>query len=256
MIKEGGLIIKKGQVVSQEKYDLLAGAGLLNEQRTYLPQLGLLLMSVLFVLVIMVYLYQTGRIGGAMPRYNNMHLFMLWLIILLNLALMQATGLAQSHTIPYAGYLAPVAVGTMLITLLLDKHLAIVCSLLFAIGGSIIFNRNMNSLFDFNYGFVISVVSFSAIYTVHRASQRSTILKAGIMASLFGTVSVLSVVLLGSMLSRTDVLYSLGFAFGSGLVTAVLVIGLMPFFELSFGILSALKLVELSNPNHPLLRSC
>ena len=28
----------------------------------------------------------------------------------------------------------------------------------------------------------------------------------------------------------------------------------MPFFEMSFGILSALKLVELSNPNHPLLR--
>jgi putative nucleotidyltransferase with HDIG domain len=34
----------------------------------------------------------------------------------------------------------------------------------------------------------------------------------------------------------------------------VLVIGLLPFFEVSFGILSPLKLIELSNPNHPLLR--
>ena len=30
--------------------------------------------------------------------------------------------------------------------------------------------------------------------------------------------------------------------------------GLLPFFEVAFGILSPLKLVELSNPNHPLLR--
>jgi len=34
----------------------------------------------------------------------------------------------------------------------------------------------------------------------------------------------------------------------------VLVIGLMPFFEVVFGILSPVRLVELSNPNHPLLR--
>ncbi|KKC47047.1 MULTISPECIES: HD family phosphohydrolase [Paenibacillus] len=254
MIKEGGIIVKKGEVVGKEKYDMLAGAGMLGGQRTYWPQLGLLLASVLFVLMIMVYLQQSGSISGVKPRYNNMHLFMLWLINLLNLALMQAAGLTQSASMPYAAYIAPAAVGTMLITLLLDKQLAIVSSFLFAIMGSVIFNADQNTLFDFRYGFVISVVSFSAIFSVHRASQRSTILKAGIMASLFGTVSVLAILLLGDLPERKDILYSLGFAFGSGLVTAVLVIGLMPFFELTFGILSALKLVELSNPNHPLLR--
>ncbi|CDN41745.1 ribonuclease E/G [Paenibacillus sp. P22] len=244
MIKEGGIIVKKGEVVGKEKYDMLAGAGMLGGQRTYWPQLGLLLASVLFVLMIMVYLQQSGSISGVKPRYNNMHLFMLWLINLLNLALMQAAGLTQSASMPYAAYIAPAAVGTMLITLLLDKQLAIVSSFLFAIMGSVIFNADQNTLFDFRYGFVISVVSFSAIFSVHRASQRSTILKAGIMASLFGTVSVLAILLLGDLPERKDILYSLGFAFGSGLVTAVLVIGLMPFFELTFGILSALKLVE------------
>ncbi|SDT36631.1 hypothetical protein SAMN05444162_3993 [Paenibacillaceae bacterium GAS479] len=254
IIKEGGVIVKKGEVVTQEKYDMLAGAGMLGGHRTYWTELGMLLTSLLFLLVIMVYLYQTGRIGGVKPRYNNMHLFMLWLILFLNFVLMQATTLAQSNLMPYVGYLAPVAVGTMLITLLLDKHLAIVCSFIFVIMGSIIFNHDVNLIFDFRYGFVICVVSFSAIFTVHRASQRSAILKAGIMASLFGTVTVLAVLLLGDLPDRTEMLYSLGFAFGSGLMTAVLVIGLMPFFELSFGILSALKLVELSSPNHPLLR--
>ena len=54
--------------------------------------------------------------------------------------------------------------------------------------------------------------------------------------------------------TTTETLYSIGFAIAGGLLTAILVIGLMPFFEVTFGILSALKLVELSNPNHPLLR--
>ena len=34
----------------------------------------------------------------------------------------------------------------------------------------------------------------------------------------------------------------------------MLTIGLLPFFEGGFGILSTMKLIELSNPNHPLLR--
>ena len=40
----------------------------------------------------------------------------------------------------------------------------------------------------------------------------------------------------------------------SGLVSAVLTMGFLPFFEAGFGILSTMKLIELSNPNHPLLR--
>ncbi len=46
---------------------------------------------------------------------------------------------------------------------------------------------------------------------------------------------------------------SLG-ALVSGIGSAVLTIGLLPFFEAGFGILSTMKLIELSNPNHPLLK--
>ena len=48
--------------------------------------------------------------------------------------------------------------------------------------------------------------------------------------------------------------YYLITALVSGIGSAVLTIGLLPFFEASFGILSTMRLIELSNPNHPLLR--
>lgn len=254
VIPEGQVIVAKGELITPEKYELLENAGLLQDKKTYWPQLGTLLLAVLFVVVLFSYMAQSGGISGLKPKYGNTQLFMLLLIFFLNLTIMQIVSLPQTSATTYVGYLAPVATGTMLITLLLDMHVAIVSSVLFAIGGSVIFNANREKLFDFDYGFVIAVVSFSAIFAVHRASQRSTILKAGIMASLFGAVSALALQLLGEKIDQTQLVYATGFAFASGLITAVLVIGIMPFFEVTFGILSALKLVELSSPNHPLLR--
>ena len=40
----------------------------------------------------------------------------------------------------------------------------------------------------------------------------------------------------------------------SALLSGALTMGLLPFFESAFGLLSTLRLIELSNPNHPLLK--
>ncbi|WP_336787011.1 HD family phosphohydrolase [Paenibacillus sp. MMO-177] len=254
VIKEGDLIVKKGEIITPAMYDLLKESELLQDKRNYWPQLGLLLMSVMIVVGLYTYIHQYGSSDTTKPSYGNTHLLMLWLIYLINIITMQVISLTQTDSAPYAGYLAPAALGTMLITLLLDVHLALISSVLFALCGSIILNTQTSQIFDYQYGFVIIVVSLAAIFSIHRASQRSTILKAGIMVSLFGSLAVLSLMFLKEQLEQGPLVYSLAFAFASGLLTAILVIGLMPFFEITFGILSALKLVELSNPNHPLLR--
>jgi putative nucleotidyltransferase with HDIG domain len=255
IIKQGDIIVHKGELVTKETYDRLSKFNLLQDKKSYWPQLGLLMMSLLFLLFIYSYLEKVSAMNrdGSL-RYNNMHLAMLWLIFLLNILAMHIVELTQTEAMPYVGYLAPTAMGAMLIALLLDVQLAVVSSFLFAIAGSVIFNTESSRIFDFNYGFTTAVVSFAAIFAIHKASQRSTILKAGIMVSLFGSASVFALLLIGVTPQKTEMVTTIAFAFAGGLLTAVLVVGLMPFFEVSFGILSALKLVELSNPNHPLLR--
>lgn len=254
VIKEGDIIVHKDQTITPDLYKLLADSNLLQDKKHYWPQTGLLLLSLMFAVMLYVYLHQSGSIGGLRPKYNNAQLLMFWLIFLINIITIQIIALTQTDSVPYAGYLAPAALGAMLITLLLDLHLAMISSFVFAIVGSIILNTSQNQIFDFKYGFFIIVVSLAAIFSIHRASQRSTILKAGIMVSLFGSVAVIATLMMSENLERMPFIYSVAFAFASGLLTAILVIGLMPFFEITFGILSALKLVELSNPNHPLLR--
>ncbi|SFS86011.1 HD family phosphohydrolase [Paenibacillus sp. BC26] len=256
VVKQGDIIVHKGEIISKELYDRLSSIGVLKTKKSYWPQLGLLLLSVLFLIVIYSYLERAAGLssGSTNMKYSNAQLSMLLLIFLLNILAMHIVELTQTQEMPYVGYLAPTAMGAMLIVLLLDIQLAVVSSFLFAIMGSVIFNMESGQLFDFNYGFTTAVISFAAIFAIHRASQRSTILKAGIMVSLFGSASVLAIVLLGELPPKSEIIMTVAFAFASGLLTAILVVGLMPFFEVTFGILSALKLVELSNPNHPLLR--
>lgn len=256
VIKQGDVIVKAGQTITQDLYDRLDSMGLLKEKKNYWPQLGTLLLSILFVLSFYVYgeLTNGGESAKSAGKRSNVHLLMLLIIFAINLLMMHLVALAHSERWPNIGFLAPIAMGSMLVTLLLDMHLGLVSSLLFTMFASIILNVGQQSVFDFRYGFIAAVVSFTSVLAIHRASQRSSILKAGIMVSLFGSVAVVALMLVETDIDRFGLLQSVGFMFASGLLTAVLVIGIMPFFEATFGILSALKLVELSNPNHPLLR--
>ncbi|WP_256760191.1 HD family phosphohydrolase [Cohnella sp. WQ 127256] len=253
LIKQGDIIVKAGQPITQDIYEKLDSLGLLQERKNYLPQLGVLLFAVIFTLALYGYGELTSATSGEQKR-NNVHWLMMLLIFALNIMFMHLVALTYSSDWPFVGYLAPIAMGSMLVTLLLDIHLGLVSSFLFTLLGSIILNVEQEHVFDFHYGFVAAVVSFTAVLAIHQASHRSSILKAGIMVSLFGSVAVIALMLVDPEPSRTQLIQSVIFMFSSGLLTAVLVIGLMPFFEVTFGILSALKLVELSNPNHPLLR--
>ncbi|MEF3304640.1 HD family phosphohydrolase [Paenibacillus sp. GYB003] len=249
-INKGDVLVYKGETVTEETYERLKAMDLLKEKTNYWPQLGLTLLSGLLVLGLFMFVRQS-----ELPiRSHNVQLLMLALIYVLNVFAMKIVALGQNLAYSTIGYLAPVAMGTMLIAILIGIPLAFVSSIVFALLSSVIFNANSEALFDFRFGFLALVVCITSVFAVQRANQRSSILKSGIMVSLSGAVAILSLTFLDNIYARDELLLSFGFAVASGLLTAVLVIGLMPFFEVSFGILSPLKLVELSNPNHPLLR--
>ena len=255
VIKEGDIVVRKGQTITPEIYERLEGLGLLKSSTNIWPYFGLVIFALLSALAIYSYLEHVGLPGnGPNAKYGNSQLLMLLMIFALNLLAMAIVALIQTSDTYFLGYLAPAALGPVLIALLLDLNLAIVSAIVFAAAGSILFNTESGRIFDFTFGFVILVASLAAVFAVHKAGQRSTLLKAGVLASLFGTAAVLALISFGELPPRMEIIYSAACTFAGGLLTVVLVIGLMPFFELSFGILSALKLIELSNPNHPLLR--
>lgn len=249
-INKNEVLVKVGDVITEEIYARLDKLELLKDKANYLPQLGLSILSALLSFAIYMFVRQS-----TLPiKYNNSQLVMLILIFLINVIGMKMISLVQNLDYPYIGYLAPTALGSILIAILLDAPLAFIASVLFSLMASIIFNTEHVLLFDYRFGLVSLVICYSAVFTIQRASQRATILKAGLMIAFFSMLTITSMLLMEDHFQKREALLSLSFAAAGGLLTVVFVIGLLPFFEVAFGILSPLKLVELSNPNHPLLR--
>lgn len=249
-INKNDVLVAKGETINEDMYQRLAGLDLLRDDASYWPHLGLLL----FVVLLCFTMYMFVRQSPLPVSNSNIQLLMLVIILCINLVLMKVFSLLQNLDYPYIGYLAPTAVGAMLITILLNAQLAFVASVFFGVAASVLFNADHLLAFDFRYGLLTLCSSFAAIFSIQRASQRSSILKAGMMVSLFSVCLVSALLLLEDHETKANAIFAASFALGGGLLTAVFVIGFLPFFEVAFGILSPLKLVELSNPNHPLLR--
>ncbi|MCZ8511177.1 HDIG domain-containing protein [Paenibacillus filicis] len=249
-INKNEVLVAKGEKITEELYQRLASLDLLRDEASYWPKVGLLLFLVLLTFVVYMFVRQSPLpISG-----NNVQLLMLILILSMTVAFMKVFSMFQNLDYPYIAYLAPTAVGAMLVTILLNAQLAFVAAVFIGVTASIIFNAEHLQVFDFKYGLLALTSSFAAIFSIQRASQRSSILKAGMMVSLCALVMAAALLLLDEHDTKRSAIFAASFALGSGLLTAVFVIGLLPFFEMAFGILSPLKLVELSNPNHPLLR--
>ncbi|TCZ75583.1 HDIG domain-containing protein [Paenibacillus albiflavus] len=250
-INKGEELIRAGTIITQDKYDMLEKNRLLKDKANYSAHIGLLL--IIFLCCMM--LYMLARHMKSSIHNNNSQLLMLVVIFTLTLIVMKIFGIAQNVQGPNIAFLAPVAMGTMLIVILLDVQLAFVSSVLFALFASIIFDMEHIQPFDYSYGFITLVICCSSIFMIQKASQRSTILKAGGLISFFSVLAIVAIMLLSnSEITSKEALLSLAFGAGGGVLTSMVVIGLLPFFELAFGILSPLKMVEISNPNHPLLR--
>src|SRR3712207_9347923 len=83
-----------------------------------------------------------------------------------------------------------------------------------------------------------------------KLQQRNDILYVSIF---IGAMSVVLTLTVGFLLSNNvlEVLKKSGFSFIGSVTSAILTVGFLPFFESTFDIVTTIKLLEISNPNHP-----
>ncbi|WP_216830052.1 HD family phosphohydrolase [Alkalihalobacterium elongatum] len=251
IIREGQLLVKQGELINHEIYEQIRMVGLLDDAFNIYPYLGLALLVLLMVGMLAYYLNE----AQTSVKTNNSHLLMFILIFFIGVSVMKITSLIERLDIVAIGLIVPVAVGAMLLTTLIHQRIALFSSIFFAIIASIIFNNDAVGTFNFTFGVYILFSCFAGVYFLGRSTSMTRILKAGLFVSFINMVTIISILLLkGFQQGWIEIGMHLGFAFLSGFIAAVLTLGLVPFFEAGFGILSTTKLIELSNPNHPLLR--
>jgi cyclic-di-AMP phosphodiesterase PgpH len=243
IILRNTLIVSEGEPVTAQQLAQLEELGLIRgRQADYPGYVGLFLLLV--IVFILVGIYMSVFVNKV---YTNPALLLLMgLIFIITLAL-------SIGAIYFSGYLIPVAMGIILITVLFGYKLALIINLVFAVMVGLISGGN------FSYVLVALTGGLVSIYAVTRLSQRSDLVRAGFYVALTNAAVIISIYLfLGNVSLDYDSLLSFSYSvfagIGTGIFSSVIAIGLLPFLERIFGVTTAITLLELSNPNHALLR--
>src|SRR5690606_29638113 len=241
LIRKGQLLVERGQPVTADDLVRLRDAGVLREQGLLPVVAGSVLLAVLVV----------GLLGGYLYLFNAPLLRVESRLVLLGLISLVMLLVAQGVlSIPQGRYAMPLAAGAMLVAILIDARVAIFTTVLLATLVGLMADADLQL-------FLVTLSSaLVGIFSVTRVGQRSDLMRAGLYVGLTG-VGVLflwTLLVTGAPLYDVDLWTDVVWALVGGFLSAVLTIGTLPFLETAFGILTPVRLLELANPNQPLLR--
>lgn len=237
-IIQGEIIIRKGDVVRPEHISLMRDVGLLKTGRDYGAAAGRTLLVLAVVALMGVYLRQ----NRLQVLENPAHMGLVGSVVVTVLLLGR---LFSMLAWPEAVYLNPSALVGLLLTLLLDPKVATMATVVTAVLLGVI------SDFSWAVGILALVGGLTAVLSVSKVSQRGDLIRAG---SIVGGVNVLLMVALGLVGKDSGLLIHSYLGLLSGVLASIVAIGVLPYLESAFKITSPIRLLELSNPNHPLLR--
>ncbi|WP_102026990.1 HD family phosphohydrolase [Salirhabdus sp. Marseille-P4669] len=247
VIKAGDILVEEGEIITSEIYDDLALAGVLKNQGSYVPLIGLLILSS----ILSFFMFYEWLKQNKLDRNTYITLLILSIGII---SIMKVFSYFDTHE--FQLYLAvPTAAGVMLIKLLINERFAIVMAVMYAIMGTILFNFEMSGFLNIEAGLYLLFSQLAGIYFLKNVKDRVEIIRVGLGIFITNIFTILIFVLLSfEQLDVTQLLKWSGLGLCSAFLSIVLTIGLLPFFEAGLNILTESKLLALANPNHPLLR--
>ncbi|WP_163194276.1 HD family phosphohydrolase [Clostridium thermarum] len=238
MIKKDQIIVKYGEPITVRQIQILTDLGLLNDN----PAIQWRLYISLAVLLLGIMIFQWHYIYKFYRSVfdNNKIILLINLLSCVSVIISRAMGVISPYLIPFACI-------PLLMTLLVNYKISLVINILnvILISGSVGFNIEAVILAVFNT--VIGAV------VLRKMQARNDIFYSTAVIVL---VNVVCTFCIGTLLSNNylEVLKRAGLASVGSITAAVLTIGLLPFFEFTFDIVTAMKLLELANPNQPLLK--
>lgn len=235
-VKKGQILVRRGDVLTAEQIHVMEELGMyaghLNETRI----IGLAAFMLAVLGIFLGYLYRfANRIYD-----NDLLLVLMGLVLLLTLLLCKA-----SHY--YSDFIAPVAAGALLTAILIDGKIGILMSIVTALLFGVIADNNFRAVG------VALIGSMAGVYTLTKLVHGYSLTKAGVVVAVTNFLLICATGLI-EQLSYMDVLFEAFLGALNGLASAVITIGLLPYLEHTFGIVTPIKLLDYTNPNNPLLQ--
>ncbi len=237
IIEKGSRILSVGDIVTADKLDVLGRLNYLDTKKfDYTFAAGLLACIVLLAVLLVIYMRHFNR--NIFGSVNNLLLLSIIIIITLLIARFVA---------PFSSLLIPIFTAAMLISILLDLRLAIACNIILTLAVSFFIEDSTVFIF-------MAIITGSlAAFITEKTTQRSALSATGLLISAINGAIILFMGLIYKNEPKTIAIDCLK-GMANGIVSTILTIGILPFFESAFNIITPLKLLELANPNQPLMK--
>ncbi|WP_420797478.1 HD family phosphohydrolase [Clostridium chrysemydis] len=239
IIKKNQTIVSEGEPITGEQLSVLEDLGLLDKSS---GREFFIMYVVLAVFVVLVFVLQNIYIAkNHKETYKDTKMMILInTVSIISFILSRVIGALSPFAIPLTS--API-----LLSLLIDYRLSmVICSLNVLV---------ISALVNFNPQ-VMLLALLSAILgstSLKKMQQRNDIMRLSVSITIFSAILTFTTgVLISNNLGEV---LSISLISGVGVIfSAILAIGFLPFLESTFDVVTSLKLLELSNPNNPLLK--
>ena len=243
-IQAGQIIVDEGEIVTEEIYYLLGQFGMLRSDSIWenrVPMLAVIfLVAVFFVISIMYLTFYCPTMAASKKEAA-----LLFTIFTLSLAI---AWVLREFPVPVIALM----IFPMLVSLLIDRRCAMVLTFImvlicfFVVGGSLAY-----LLFYSTIGAAICLLS-------RFSTERNKVFLVGfvVMAVCFAlSVIVTFIIVRGHAFSDFQGMFlTASLAAVSGMLTVIICTGSLPFWETFFGVVTPVKLLDLTNPTNLLLR--
>ncbi len=238
-IKKNEIILNKGERIGKEHIIKLKS---LKQRVSSTVRLGgffgVSILFGLFVLLVGLYIkfYERELLAG------NKELLLLAVICVL--ILFSAKIIVVS---PWPSSLIPVAVASMLMTILINPRIAIMTTCFLSILVGMISGNKLDIAGMSLVGGMVSIFAMKGV------RKRSQVIAGGLAIGLSNMSYLIGMGLIRSLDFNTYITESL-FGLANGIMSAVIVTGVLPIFENTFKITTDISLLELADLNHPILK--
>jgi cyclic-di-AMP phosphodiesterase PgpH len=241
ILDAGQVIVREGEVLTEDHVRTLEGAGLYSPRadafgRTVWVVVG---GAALAVLLAFPALYAGVRLHPSLTTRQLAFIIGLTLAVLV----LQRFALALSPSFIF------VLVVPLLVAVIVDETTALMWAVWSAVVTALVVPATpLVTLVATLIGAVAAVLS------VRWVRSRPAVFLAGLLGGLAGGVALVVMVLLGGGLSPLATLSAFATFLAGGVLAGIVALGLLVLAESVFGFLTDFRLLELSNPSHPLLQ--
>ncbi len=241
-VNRGEVVVGKGEIITEEDIRILEELGLTKPQINFLNILGIILIILILIILVSFYLWKYENEIWK----DNKKLLLIELLIIIVIIFAKIVNMFQT---PYLVYLTPVALVPILITILIKKeHIAFITTVFISLVIPLMYNPSFDlALLGFAGGIV-------GIFSVSKLTQRSDLVRAGFNVSGVLLIMIAGLNFIQPAENLHDLVRSGSVGIINGVVVAILANGFLPYLENAFGMASSVKLLELSNPSHSLLK--